>query len=461
MSQLEGSGFRVSGSKGRVSEGNPHRSSGSKGSTQPPSVTEPRPFRIAYLATRFPYPSETFLQREVMAMRELGAEVEVFSLWGGGREFGGERVRRFSPWRLLSLLWALPQWLGRNGGALAEMLTLLLSRPWPTLLQGLENLQGMAWAVIMAERFRCDPPDWIHAPWASMPAAAGWMLSRLTGIPWSMGAHAYDLFEHGGDLLLPEKAAGAAFVRTSTEAGVRRLRELGVGEERILLVRRGLAELPAGTPVAVAALRQPEGKRLRLLHVGRLVEKKGQAFLLEVIAAAREAGLAVTLEIVGSGPLRGELEEKRQSLGLTESVELSGHLSPEAVMQRMAAVDAFIFTGKVAASGDRDGLPNVIGEAMSHGLPVLATSVGGVPEAIQNGENGYLLPYGKTAPWVEKLQQLANEPTERVRLGSNGRRWVEANFDVRANVGRLMARMQTEGPKALTIPATDQECYRD
>src|SRR5687768_5541058 len=165
------------------------------------------PLRVAYFFTRFPHPTETFLQREVRAMRRLGVQPLLFSWHGGASEFEGLSVRRFSKWRLVSLVWHAARewwWHPREMNALARSLFLTWPRDW---LNCWENLFGAAIAVVVAPEFRRDRVDHIHAVWASLPAMVAWNLSRSTGIPFSIGAHAYDVFEHGGDWFLREKCA--------------------------------------------------------------------------------------------------------------------------------------------------------------------------------------------------------------------------------------------------------------
>ena len=164
------------------------------GATLPPS--EPV---IAILYTTFPNPTETFLQREVVALRARGVKLRLYSMWGGGGTFRGIPVVRFSKWRLLTLLWLIPYEGWRRREVLEELLRGLLTRRAPSWINFWENMLGAGFACVFARSFRRDPPTWIHAAWGGAPATAAWILWRINGQRFSAAAHAYDTYEHGGD----------------------------------------------------------------------------------------------------------------------------------------------------------------------------------------------------------------------------------------------------------------------
>jgi hypothetical protein len=203
---------------------------------------------IAYLFTTFPKVSETFLLREVRAMRALGVELRLYSLWGGGGDFEGLAVRRFPKWRLATLLWHLPRLGWSHGPLLRRLLRGLATRRAPSWLNFWENMLGAGFAAVHEREFAAYPPDWLHAVWGGGPATAAWILGQLHRRGFSTGAHAYDLYENGGDWWLREKLADAAFVHTSTAMARDTLAERGVPAERVRLIRRGLDAFPAWRP---------------------------------------------------------------------------------------------------------------------------------------------------------------------------------------------------------------------
>jgi len=400
------------------------------------AAADPAP-EVVLVFTRFPYPTETFLQREVLALRDHGVRFRLVSLWGGEATFAGMPVEQFNRWRLFEVLWKVPLATARTG-ILFEALRAACLRPPPGWWNFWENLLGAGYGVVEAGRVRRERPRHVHAVWASAPAAAAWTLWRLTGVPYSVSAHAYDIYEHGGDWLLREKIDLARFVRTSTEMAAASLRARGVAAEKIIVVRRGLTELPACRPL------RPARRPLRLICVARLVEKKGLERQLELLAAARASGLEFTARIYGKGPLRDKLAAQIAARQLDGMVSLEGHQPVALIFQALAWADVLVHTGVVAASGDRDGLPNVIPEAMAAGTLVVTSPVAATTEAITHEQSGLVVPTEDTAGWVEAWRRLADDDALAERLRTAARAWVERNFDVHRNTAALLARLREE-----------------
>lgn len=399
---------------------------------------EPPP-EFVLIFTRFPYPTETFLQREVRALRAQGARFRLVSLWGGATSFDGLAVEQFNRWRLFATVWLLPcESLRDRGRLLGEMWATLRRRRPPGWTNFWETLLGCGYGVVEARRTRREKPRHLHAVWGSSPAAAAWTLGRLAGATYSMAAHAYDLYEHGGDWLLREKAAEARFVRTSTAMAAAELAARGVEPRKILLVRRGLDALPPRKPL------RADRAVLRLVCVARLVEKKGLERQLEFYAAAKAAGLQFEARIYGDGELRARLEELIRRHGLAGAVTLCGHRPLEEIFAALAWTDVLVHTGVVARSGDRDGLPNVIPEAMASGAIVVTSPTAGTTEAIADGVTGLVVPMDSADGWVAAWRKLADDDALGERLRAGARRWVEENFDAHRNTSVLLARLREE-----------------
>jgi len=391
---------------------------------------------IAYLFTTFPKSTEMFLQREVAALRTRGAPLRIYSMWGGGGSFRGLRVERFNKWRLLELIWLIPYESWRRPEVLRQLLRGLAGRRPPSWINFWENMLGAGFACVYARAFRRERPTLIHAAWSGAPATAAWILQRLDGHRFSAGAHAYDLFEHGGDWWLREKLVDAAFVHTSTELGRRALLARGLAPERVVCIHSGLERLPTLKPLR--ALRRP----LRLLCVARLIEKKGLDRQLAIYAALQAAGVPFSARIVGEGPLRGALEQLAGRLGVAAAVAFCGQVPPHEVWDHLAWADVLLHTGVVAPSGDRDGLPNVIPEAMAAGVPVVTSPTAGTTEAVADGISGLVLPVDAPEAWVAALRRLATDDALAERLRQGGRAWVETHFDVQRNTDRLLSHLQ-------------------
>jgi glycosyltransferase involved in cell wall biosynthesis len=393
-----------------------------------------KPLTVAYLFTTFPKASEAFLQREVAAMGARGVDLRLYSLWGGGGAFRGLQVHALPRWWFfVALLWWIPAESARRPALLWELIVNACSRRPPAALDFWENMLGAGFACCFVHRFRRDPPDLVHAAWAGGPATAAWLLWRLTGVPYTTGAHAYELYEHGGDWWLPEKIALARLIHTSTDMGRRTLLGRGAAPERVVVVRRGLEAFPALKP-----LRAPR-RPLRLVCIARLVPKKGLAEQLAIYAALRAAGLEFEARIVGGGPLRAELERAAADRGLAPRVAFTGPVPPEAVAEQLHWADVLLHTGIVTPTGDRDGLPNVIPEAMAAGVLVLTSPVAATTEAIQPEVTGLVADAGRPAEWVAALRRLAEDDALAGRLRDAARRWTEENYDAHKNAARLLA----------------------
>ena len=419
--------------------------------------------RVVYFVMRYPSTTQTFIEREMFALAGQGVEVQVRPIWdfrpasraaANPPPPGLTVVRPGPPWRVL---WAMAV------GTACELVRRpsLLWRGWRLLLANLPR-HGEGWfmtawgtltALALAASFRRGPrdelPDAFHGTWATAPATTAAVLGELCGRPFSFGAHAYDIHRHGGDPLLAAKLRAARFVHTTTQANVDHLAaRFPASRARIVLSRRGIgaeAFRRAGEILAARPARAADDA-LRLLSVGRLVGKKGQLHQIDACAELARRGRRFHLRIVGEGPLRPALAARVAAAGLEEQVTLEGELPPAAVWDAYAWADVFWHTGIVDAQGDRDGLPNVIPEAMACGLPVISSTAGGAGEAVADGVSGLIVadPANPEA-LADAAERLAADPAWRARLGAAGRAWVEANFLSTVNIRLLVDAFASSG----------------
>ena len=397
--------------------------------------------KIAYVVMKFPTLSQTFIEREMRALVAQGWQIEVHPCLDFRRATRGKStdpagftvVRGGSAWKIAlgGLVGAWRESWRRPALPWRGMRLLLKHRPrhaegW------FHTLWGAWFALAQVNVFRRSKPDVVHGAWATAPATVAAVLGELLGVPFSFGAHAYDLHRHGGDPLLAAKLRRARFVHTTTQANVEHLQtRFPARRTEIVLARRGLPELP---PLHNRARHE----ELRLLSVGRLVSKKGQVFQ---VAACRELArreVSFHLRIIGEGPLLTALEAAIVEAGLQDQVVLLGEQSPAQVQAAYLWADVFWHTGIVDAQGDRDGIPNVVPEAFSHGLPVISSGAGGVGEAVQNGVSGLIVePLGAEA-LADAAEELGRDAALRQQLGSAGRTWVRENFLSEINVRHLV-----------------------
>lgn len=375
-----------------------------------------RPVTIAYIFECYPTLTQTFLQREITALADAGLQVEVYAMFGS----------HFRWWEAFGLVVALPRELWREPALLRDAWRLLHRHRFTNAENFFSTLWAVVFALCRARRLREHRPDIIHGVWATAPATAAAILSRCCGIPFSFGAHAYDIYRHGGDAFLPAKLRAARFVHTEIEANVGHLRKLAASPAvNIVRARRGLMKLPD------CAARKREPGPIRILSVARLVPKKGHVHQLAACVLLRKWAIPFELKIVGDGPLRRKLETRM------DSVTPCGAHSQEKVEEDYRWADVFWHTGVVAADGDRDGLPNVVPEAMAHELPVICGRAPGVMEAVKNEVTGLVVDVTNAAELAGAVKRLAGDESLRRRLGENGRRWAEKNFVMAKNIAPL------------------------
>jgi len=393
-------------------------------------VSRSRPC-IAYLFTTFPKSTETFLQREVAAVQAQGFDLRLYSLIGGGGEFAGIEVRRFSMWRLVELIWVIPWVAATRWDVFGILWRGLFSRRAPSWLNFWENMLGAGFAGVFYPEFRRIKPDLLHAAWGGAPATAAWILSRLGNFRYSAAAHAYDIYEHGGDWWLDEKLSDARFIHTSTEMGKTSLADRGHDLQKIQVIRRGIPQFPTCRELRKA--RSP----LNIVCVARLVEKKGLFHQLKIYERLKTNGIDFEARIIGNGPLMADLRVEIEKYGLANSVQLTGHLAQAEVWAQFDWADVLVHTGVVAESGDRDGLPNVIPEAMMAGVLVITSPAAATTEAIHHEKTGWVFPVDQPQQWAAQLSRISHSDEKLDRVRTAARQWTEMNYDGVKNAERL------------------------
>lgn len=275
------------------------------------------------------------------------------------------------------------------------------------------------------------PPPHLHVHFAAVAALNALRLARLLGLRFSLTAHAYDIFQSPHNLR--EKLRAADLVTSGCDYNVAYLREL-VGSDRAERVQRVVMGIDGERFRRDV---QPPGTG-RLLAVGRLVEKKGFADLLDALARLPRPDLVEGLRIVGDGPLRGELEAQIGRLGLEDRVELAGWRDRDQIRAELERADLLVMPCVVARDGDRDSMPVVVKEAMAMEVPVIGTDEVGLPELIRS-QWGRLVPPHDPDVLARAIDELLALPAqERARMGAAGRAHVLEHCDVHRETRRLL-----------------------
>jgi len=276
----------------------------------------------------------------------------------------------------------------------------------------------------------------LHAHFLHTPASVARYAAAMLDLPYSLSAHAKDVWTRPA-WELREKLLGARFCVTCTAENRRYLVELAPGAP-VALLYHGLDRRLFAPPPSFGSGRDGSDPAdpVRLLSVGRFQPKKGFDILLEAFARLRGH---VVLTVVGYGPREAALREQAARLGVTGRVRWTGQLDQPAVRSLYRESDLFVLAPRVAPDGDRDGLPNVVVEALSQGLPVVATAVAALGEIVEDGVTGRLVPPEDPAGLAEAIDALVGDPAARRRFGAAALRCVAEGWDLEAGVDRLVA----------------------
>ena len=387
---------------------------------------------IAYVLLWFPKASETFIQAEVEDLVALGADLSIHTLYGRLREnvisevVPADRIHRLGLAGLPALVRGWLHWLVSDPLRAASAARTILLRRWGGAEAFGENLWAFFCGAELARRLSRSGTTMIHAPWARGAATAAWTASHLSGIPFSFSGRAHDI--HPGDRALADKIAAAAFIRVNTAANKNYLASLAPGHgSKVVLVYNGLT-----FPLAGAA-DPPQPPPWRLLAVGRLTAKKGFDVAVRAVGLLRDRGLDARLTIVGDGRLRGKLTDLVNRLGLADRVRLPGRVGHDRVSELMTESHLLVCPSIVAPSGDRDGVPNVIMEALLHNLPVAASDAAAIGEVIKPGLTGDLARPGRPDDLARVIAGTLADRAGSLARAARGREMVLGMFDRRLN----------------------------
>lgn len=407
--------------------------------------------RVAYIMSRFPRLTETFVLAEILAMQADGVEVDLYPLLRERSELVQPEAARlveaahYQPFISGPILRSNLRMLRRKPRTYLGTLAAVVKATWRSpnfLFGGLAIFPKVVHNAVAMARTRVDH---VHCHFANHPALAGMMVQRLVGIPYSFTAHGSDL--HVDRRGLRDKVAGAAFVVAISEYN-RRLIVEECGDDMAHKVTVIHCGVNTGRFRPRKTARREAGGPLHIVCVGTLHEVKGQRYLIEACRLLAQRGVQVACVLVGEGPDRDELERQIAAAELGDAVQLVGALTQNRLVEVLARADVLVTPSVPTASGKREGIPVVLMEAMSSGLPVVASDLSGIPELVVDGESGLLSPPGDPVALAQALERLVNEPELRHRLAEGGRRKVLDEFDVQANAAILAGRIATAGRAA-------------
>jgi len=403
--------------------------------------------KVAVILKGWPRLSETFIAQEIAGLEARGIALE---LWSMRRPT--DKARHPVHDRVRGRVTYLPEYLKDEPGRVFA--AWLKARRLPgyaaarakfhsDLERDRTSNRVRRWgqALVLAAEL---PPtiERLYAHFLHTPASVTRYAATMRGLPWSVSAHAKDIWT-SEDWDVREKLDDCAWLVTCTNVGLQRLKELAPDPEKLKLVYHGLdfAHLPAPPPARPPRDGSDPRDPVVILSVGRKVEKKGYDDLLNALASL-PANLHWRFEHIGAGGLSDALKAQAASLGIADRCVWHGGQPQKAVFAALAAADLFVLASKKAADGDQDGLPNVLMEAAHQGLPLVSTQAAAIGEFIEDGRTGLLVPPAAPRELGIALGRMIADPALRQRLAHRAGEVVRTRFSYEAGVEWIASALQ-------------------
>lgn len=393
------------------------------------------PLHVGYVVKRFPRYSETFVLNEMLAHEAAGVSIDVFSLYPPNDthfQDGLSRLRAPVRYLLADGLRAPEFWTALQHAATR------LPRLWASLDQARgAEAREVYQAVQLAVEVQTRGIEVLHAHFGTTAAEVARLAGLFAGVPYTVTLHAKDIFHES---VRPEdlsrKLAGAAAAVTVSDFNVQYL------TEQCGPVARKVRRIYNGVALEALPYERPQGREPLVAAVGRLVEKKGFADLIDACAmlAPRRR---FTCEILGTGPLEPDLRQQMTRLGLDDRVRLVGPRPTQEVLAFIRRAAVFVVPSVIASDGDRDGLPTTLLEAMAVGTPAVGTPVTGMPEALRHEETGLLVPPHEPALLAAAIERLLSDESLGLDLSRRARCLIETSFDLRKSAAALREILQS------------------
>ena len=402
--------------------------------------------RTAIVVKGYPRLSETFIAQEIRGLEERGLDIEIVSLrYPTDKYTHPVHDEITAPVRYLpEYLYQEPRRVWRAWRAVRKLPGYKAVRQiWMRDLcrdRTPNRIRRFGQALVLAHELGTDV-DHIHVHFLHTPASVARYAAALTGRSWTVSAHAKDIWT-SPEWEKREKLADADWLVTCSAYARDHLAALDDSGGKVELVYHGLDgdRFPPGPDRKPLRDGSDPADPLRILCVGRAVEKKGHDILLDALSRL-PSDISWRLWHIGGGELREELKDRAERLGISDRVVWFGALPQDEVRARYREADLFVLASRIGNDGDRDGLPNVLMEAQSQALACIATNVSAIPELILDGETGVLVPPEDPDALGNAIAELAGNPDRRLFLGRSGEARVRSSFSFHAGVDRLAEKL--------------------
>lgn len=394
--------------------------------------------KVAYIMSRFPTIAETFILYEMLELKRLGLQIEIFPLIRQKEPVRHAEVDKLAGQvhyhQLFSVATVAAQlyWFRKKPKRYLQLWWKIIRTHLKSLKFLSRSLVVLPLAALYARRMEELAINHIHAHWATHPTLAAYIIKQLTGISYSFTAHADDIYVD--QTMLDEKVRQANFVVTISEYNRQFLSELynGLVAPKTFVIRCGV---DLGV-FQVGAAKKPNDQ-FTIICVARLGKAKGHKYLIEACAQLKAQGLNFRCLLVGDGELRAEIEDQIRQFNLTDQILLLGFQPRDKVRELLAGADLMVLPSIITEKGQKEGIPVALMEGLATGLPAIATAISGIPELIKDGETGLLAPQRDPQALVEAICKLYHTPALRQQLGAKGRAKVMKEFNLQASAVQL------------------------
>lgn len=397
---------------------------------------------IAVLVSRFPMIHETYVLREIIELERQGQPILLVPLHRGGSRILHEEakpwLRRalYTPAMSLKIASANLRQLVKQPRRYFAVLGRLIAATFIDPVVLLRSLALFPKSVHLAATLRASGIRHVHAEFATDPATSAWIMSAVSDISYSFSIHGPDVFVHR--LLMRDKIAGAEFIRavsTFTKAFLSGLYPV-LSEGKIEVVHVGVNPEVYADAAAAAAGRGSH--RPIIFSAARLTETKAFPVLIDACARLARTGLDFECWIAGEGPQQSEVEDAIRQHDVADRVKLLGPRPQHEIARLIGEADVFVLPSVIAYSGQMDGIPVALMEAMAAGKPVIASAVSAIPELVDDGRSGLLVDVTHPEQLANALRRLIDDPALREQMGHVGQEKVRREFDVQRTAGALL-----------------------
>jgi glycosyltransferase involved in cell wall biosynthesis len=413
--------------------------------------------RVGFLVKTYPKLSETFVLEEIIGLERAGLELNIFSLRQPTDEMTHAAVKQVKARVAYATGHGIKGWwqivvshvstFAANPAGYARALAFSL-RPGRDA-----SIKQFVQAGALVPQLRAASITHLHVHFASEPASVAEIIECMSGIRFSLSAHAKDIYlARPADLT--RKLGHAQFTVTCTEYNREHLAKLAPPKAIVKRMYHGIDLARFAPAAAVQDTRNTVNPPL-IVSVGRLREKKGFGTLIEACRQLRDQGVVFRCQIIGYGEDRARLQQLITDYQLEAVVELLGKLTQDKVIECYRAATLFALPCQVGADGDRDGIPNVLLEAMAMELPVVSTAISGIPEVISHDRNGLLVPAQNPAALAQAMRSVIEDSPLRIRLGVAARTKVAEQFSNDSNLLQLRQLLAQATMRAPSVRAGD------